>query len=106
MRHWKANQKLTNEQIATIKHLRSSGVRLSIIANVLEAQYGVSKCVAYYHASDNREAYDNQARKMREAERQRAKQRIHGMIEEGLTTGDIAKFWNMPLKMVNDIYIR
>jgi hypothetical protein len=106
MRHWTPNQKLTKEQIATIKHLRSSGVRLSLIANTLESRYGVSKCVAYYHASDNREAYDNQARKQRELERQRAKQKIYGMIQEGLTTAQIANYWNMPLKMVNDIYAK
>jgi hypothetical protein len=64
----------------------------------------VSKSTAYYHASDNRAAYDYQAKKQRQAERQKIKERIYGMIQEGLTTGDIASNWNMPLATVNKIY--
>jgi hypothetical protein len=106
MRHWKPNQKLTDEQIATIKHLRSIGVQLSLIADTIEQQYGVSKSTAYYHASENREAYDGTARKLREIEMHKIKARIYAMIEEGMTTQDIAQYWNMPLATVNKIYAK
>ena len=104
MRHWTPNQKLTTEQIATIKHLRSAGLQLSLIADTLEKQYGVSKSLAYYHASENRESYDYQARKQKEAERQKIKQRIYDMINSGLNTQNISDSWNMPLATVNKIY--
>lgn len=101
------NQKLSNEQIATIKHLKNNGVRISLISKVIATTYGVSPSTAYYHASDNRESYDYQARKIKEAQLQRTKQRIHDMIHgKGMTTGEIAAYWNMPLATVNKIYTR
>lgn len=100
------NQKLSNAQIATIKHLKNEGVRLSIIARVLNTSYGVSLSTAYYHASDNRECYDYTARKIREARLLKTKEKIYAMIQEGMTTGEIALNWNMPLATVNKIYTR
>ena len=100
------NQRLTNEQIHTIKHLKENGVRISIIARVLKTSYGVSLSTAYYHCSDNRESYDYHARKVREARHQQIQQKICGMIKNGMTTQDIAIEWNMPLAQVNKIYIR
>lgn len=100
------NQKLSNAQIATIKHLKNEGVRLSIIARVLNASYGVSLSTAYYHASENRESYEYHARKIKEARLQKTKQKIYDMIQEGMTTGEIASYWNMPLATVNKIYTR
>ena len=73
---------------------------------MIEERYGVSKSTAYYHASDNREAYDNQARKVKELEMQKIKQRIFQLIEEGLNTGEISAEWNMPLAIVNKIYTK
>lgn len=98
------NQKLTNQQIATIKELRASGVRISLIANVLHQRYGVSISAAYYHLSENREAYDYQARKTKETQRIKTKERIYGMIAEGLNTKEIAEAWNMDLAIINKIY--
>lgn len=66
----------------------------------------MSKSTAYYHASDNRDAYDYQVKKQRQLEMQKIKSRIYAMIEEGMTTQDIADYWNMPLALVNKIYIR
>jgi len=100
------NQKLTDQQIATIKHLKSNGVRISIISQVLSATYGVSPSTAYYHASENRDSYDYRARKIREAQLQKTKEKIYAMIQEGMTTGQIACSWNMPLATVNKIYTR
>lgn len=100
------NQKLTNQQIATIKELRASGVRISLIANVLHKQYSMSISAAYYHLSENRDSYDYQARKTKEAQTEQTKQRIYAMIAEGLNTAQIAKEWNMDLAMVNKIYTR
>jgi DNA-binding NarL/FixJ family response regulator len=105
-RHWTPNQKLTKEQIATIKHLKSSGVQLSLIAQVIQDRYGVSKCTAYYHASDNRDSYDYQARRAKQAELNRIKEKIYVLIAQGFTTEDVASEWNMPLATVNKIYVR
>lgn len=100
------NQKLTNQQIATIKELRQAGVSIATIASVLHKQYGMSVSAAYYHLSDNREAYDYQARKEKEAKIQKTKERIYAMIAEGLNTKQIAESWNMDLAVVNKIYTR
>lgn len=100
------NQKLSNQQIATIKELRASGIRMSLIATVLHKQYGMSISAAYYHLSDNREAYDYQARKNKEAQLLKTKQAIYVKIAEGLNTQEIARLWNMDLAMVNKIYSR
>jgi len=103
---WVRNQKLTDEQIATIKFLKSSGIQLSLIAHTLAEAYGVSKSAAYYHCSDNRGSYDYQAKKIREAQKQAIRQRIHTLIENGYNTRQVAEEWNMPLSIVNKIYSR
>lgn len=100
------NQKLSNEQIATIKHLKSNGVKLSLIAKVLHQSYGLSLSAAYYHLSDNQDSYNNTARKIRDAQLQKTKQKIYLLIQQGYTTSDIADEWNMELATVNKIYIR
>ena len=79
---------------------------MSLIAQVIQERYGVSKCTAYYHASENRDAYDGQARKAKQAELSRIKERIYTLLAEGMTTADVATDWNMPLATVNKIYIR
>lgn len=103
---WVRNQKLTDEQIATIKFLKSSGIQLSLIAQTLAETYGVSKSIAYYHCSDNRDSYDYQAKKIKEAQKQLVRERIHNLIENGYNTQQVAEEWNMPLAIVNKIYSR
>lgn len=100
------NQKLSNQQIATIKELRGQGVRISLIAQVLHKQYGMSISAAYYHLSENREAYDYQARKNKEIELAETKSKIYAMIAEGLNTRQIAQLWGRELSEINKIYSR
>lgn len=106
MRHWTPNQKLTTEQIKTIKFLKDNGVKLSLIAQIVSETYNVSVSIVYYHASENREAYEYSARKIKEAQTQKIKKRIYDMIEQGFNTGQIAKDWNMELATVNKIYLK
>lgn len=98
------NQKLTDQQIQTIKELKSRGVRISFISKLLQAE-GLALSTAYYHLSDNRQAYENCAKKSRQIQREYIKQRIFNLIETGNTTGQIASDWNVPLKTINKLYV-
>ena len=104
MRHWQANQKLTNQQIETIKFLRSAGFSLSLIGQALNKHYGVSVSIAYYHASENRASYDNVLRQEEADVRVGKKQLIRMMITEGMTTQQVAEQWGVTLTEVNKIY--
>ena len=104
MRHWQANQKLTNQQIETIKFLRSAGFSLSLIGQALNKHYGVSVSIAYYHASENRASYDNVLRQEVADDRLEKKQLIRMMIKEGMTTKQVAEEWGVTLSEVNKIY--
>jgi hypothetical protein len=72
---------------------------------VLHQHYQVSVSTAYYHLSDNRQAYEYEARKKRAEENERAKQVIRSMLKAGYTTGDIASLYNVPLVTVNKLYV-
>ena len=104
MRHWQANQKLTNQQIETIKFLRSAGFSLSLIGQALNKHYGVSVSIAYYHASENRESYDNVLRQEIVDSRLEQKQAIRTLLQEGMTTKQVAEQWGVTLSEVNRIY--
>jgi len=104
MRHWQANQKLTNQQIETIKFLRAAGFSLSLIGQALNKHYGVSVSIAYYHASENRASYDNVLRQEVADDRLEKKQLIRMMIKEGMTTKQVAEEWGVTLSEVNKIY--
>ena len=97
------NQKLTNQQIQTIKELKNNGVRISFISKLLQAE-GLALSAAYYHLSDNRQAYDNRAKKTRGLQKEYIRQSIVSLIDEGHTTLTIADMWNVPLKTLNKIY--
>ena len=104
MRHWQANQKLTNQQIETIKFLRAAGFSLSLIGQALNKHYGVSVSIAYYHASENRASYDNVLRQEVADDRLEKKQLIRMMIKEGMNTQQVAEEWGVTLSEVNKIY--
>lgn len=101
---WIRNQKLTPEQIATIKYLRSTGVSLPSIAKAVADKYGLSISVVYYHCSENRDAYEYEARIKKKNERLKTKEKIYSKIAEGYNTMQIAREWNMEVAMVNKIY--
>jgi len=104
MRHWQANQKLTNQQIRTIKFLRAAGFSLSLIGQALNRHYGVSVSLAYYHASENRKSYDNTLRQEVADDKLQKKHLIRMMIRKGMTTKQIANEWGVTLTEVNKIY--
>ena len=85
--------------------MKAQGVRVSLIAKILKAE-GRAKSLAYYHLSDNRDAYCNQVKKTKAFQRQRIQERIHLLIEEGYTTGMISVEWNVPLALINRIYVK
>lgn len=87
-----------------IKALKNNGVRVSLIAKILHKTEGVALSTTYYHLSDNRTAYDNQAKKIRHYQKQRIQERIKHLIDQGYNTGTIAKDWNIPLEVLNKIY--
>jgi hypothetical protein len=89
------NQKLSNEQIATILYLRQQGYPKSIIAKTVHVHCKVSLSITYYHLD-----------KLESVERIALKQLIRDYIREGLTTRHIADMWGTPLSYVNDIYAR
>lgn len=97
------NQKLTDQQIQEIKTLKNNGVRISFISKLLHAE-GLAISTAYYHLSDNRDAYCNKAKKIRAAQRNVIQNRMSKLIDQGYTTGDMAEDWNIPLKTLNRIY--
>ena len=97
------NQKLSNQQIQTIKELKANGVRLSFISKLLEAE-GHAKSLAYYHLSENRDGYDNKAKVIRLRQKELIRHKIAKLIDQGYTTGEISKDWNTPLAVVNKIY--
>lgn len=99
-----ANQKLTDQQIQDLKKLKSRGVRVSLLAKVISLAEGVAISATYYHLSDNRDPYCNRAKKQRAAQREKVRQRIHTLIQEGYTTGEIAQEWNTDLALLNKIY--
>ena len=99
-----SHQKLTNHQIQTIKELKNKGVRIHFIAQLLEAE-GLAKSTAYYHLSENRQAYENEAKKNRANQRAYIQQRVAELIETGLNTAQIARDWNVPLATLNKLYI-
>lgn len=89
--HWR--QKLTNEQIATIFHLRQKGYSKAIIAKTVRQHCGVALSTAYYHLDQ-----------LEVVERAALKEQIRGLIQQGYTTGEIAKEWEQPLEVINKIY--
>lgn len=98
------NQKLSSQQIQTIKNLKDKGVRISFISKILEAE-GMAKSLAYYHLSENQDSYNNKARGIRQRQKEHIQRKIADLIDEGYTTGEIARDWNVPLATVNKIYI-
>lgn len=101
---WCRNQKLTNQQIKELKTLRNNGVRIHLIAQIIEVEHDMSRSAVYYHLSENKQAYSNKAKKIRALQRGKIQRRISQLIEEGMNTGAIANDWNVPLKTLNKIY--
>jgi hypothetical protein len=90
------NQKLTDQQIATIKHLKASGYQTITIARVCKSVHGVALSTTYYHV---------RTLKVEDwAERRRMRAKIRELLFNGLTTSDVAREWNMPLAEVNRLY--
>jgi hypothetical protein len=90
----KRNQKLTNEQIATIFYLSSLGFNKAVIARSVKTHCGVSLSITYYHID-----------KIEQAQRIAMRQLIRTYLQEGYTTGDISKIWGISLEEVNKIYV-
>jgi len=88
------NQKLTNEQIATIFYLDHLGFNKAVIARSVKQHCNVSLSVTYYHLD-----------KIEEASRIATRQLIRTYLQEGYTTGDISKIWGIPLEEVNKMYV-
>ena len=88
------NQKLSNGQIATIFYLNSLGFSKAVIARSVKTHCGVSLSVTYYHLD-----------KIEVAQRIATRQLIRTYLQEGYTTSDIAKIWNLPLEEVNKMYV-
>jgi hypothetical protein len=88
------NQKLTNEQIATIFYLDYMGFTKSVIARSVKDHCGVSLSVTYYHLD-----------KIEQASRIATVQLIRTYLQEGYTTSDISKIWGIPLEEVNKMYV-
>lgn len=98
------NQKLTDKEIQTIKELKNGGVRISLIAKILEAE-GMAMSAAYYHLSDNRKAYSNESKKKRVKQREYIQKRVSHLIDNfGMNTGQIAEEWRIDLATLNKIY--
>jgi len=87
------NQKLTNEQIATIFYLNHRGFSKAVIARSVKHHCGVSLSITYYHLD-----------KIEEASRIATRQLIRTYLAEGYTTRDIASIWGIPLADVNQMY--
>ena len=98
-----SNQKLTDVQIETLKELKQNGVRISFISKILQAE-GLAPSAAYYHLSDNRDAYCNTAKTIRKRQREKIQHKIGKLIDKGLCTGEISKDWGIDLKVINKIY--
>ena len=91
--HWR--QKLTNEQIATIFHLRQQGYTKAIIAKTVRGHCGVALSTTYYHLDQ-----------LEVAERIAMREQIIELIRQGNTTRDIAEAWDQPLEVINRLYAR
>lgn len=89
--HWR--QKLTNEQIATIFHLRQQGYSKAIIAKTVRQHCAVALSTTYYHLDQ-----------VEQAEKLAMKEQIRFLIRNGYTTRDIAEEWNQPLEVINKVY--
>lgn len=89
--HWR--QKLSNEQIATIFHLRGIGYSKAIIAKTVRQQCGVALSTTYYHLDQ-----------LEVAERIAVKELIRQLIKQGYNTKQIADEWGKPLEAINKIY--
>lgn len=88
------NQKLTDNQISTIKYLKRNGYPTSIIARVTTSLYGIAISTVYYHASIQ-EQEDTMA----------IRQAIRELIFNGKSTLDISKDWGVPLETINRLYV-
>lgn len=95
---------MSNQEIQTIKTLKEKGVSISFISKLLHAE-GLAVSTAYYHLSDNRDAYDNNAKVIRARQRENIQAKVARLIEKGWTTGQIARDWNIELGVLNKIYI-
>lgn len=89
--HWR--QKLSNEQIATIFHLKSIGYTKAIIAKTVRQHCGVALSTTYYHLDQ-----------LEVAERLAVREQIRQLIKQGYTTKQIATEWEQPLESINKIY--
>lgn len=87
------NQKLTNEQIATIFHLRQLGYSKAIISKTVKQKCGVALSTTYYHLDQ-----------LEIAERMALREAILQMIRQGYNTMQIALLWQQPLDKINQIY--
>jgi hypothetical protein len=87
------NQKLSNEQIATIFYLHSQGFNKSVIARSVKYHCGVALSTTYYHLD-----------KVEKIALHAKKQQIRAYLTQGLTTRDVARMWQLPLAEVNHIY--
>jgi hypothetical protein len=89
--HWR--QKLSNQQISTIFYLYGQGYSKAIIARTVKQTCDVALSTTYYHLDQ-----------VEQAERMAKREQIRLLIQQGYTTGLIAKEWNMPLEEVNKLY--
>ena len=88
------NQKLTDSQIHTIKHLRRKGYPVSVIAKVTTSLYGIAISTVYYHAHE-----------VEYEEKQAIRTLIRTLLREGKTTADVAELWDVPLSTLNRLYV-
>lgn len=89
--HWR--QKLSNEQIATIFHLRQIGYTKAVIAKTVRQHCGVALSTTYYHLDQ-----------VEIAERIALRELILQLIKQGYNTQQIAIEWKQPLDKINQIY--
>ena len=89
--HWR--QKLSNEQIATIFHLKSIGYTKAIIAKTVRQHCGVALSTTYYHLDQ-----------VEQVERLAQRELVLQLIKQGYNTMEIAIEWKQPLEKINQIY--
>lgn len=90
------NQKLTDNQIATIKYLREEGYSTIIIARLAKQLYGIGLSTTYYHCQTIDPKWEA---------KKKIKQAIKIKLEQGFTTQQLAVKWGIPLQVLNKLYV-
>jgi hypothetical protein len=90
------NQKLTDSQIATIKYLREEGYSTIVIARLAKQMYGIGLSTTYYHCQTIDPDW---------GAKKKIQRTILMFINQGYTTGELAKKWNIPLAVLNKLYV-